>query len=654
MRYSLYKILMILSSCTFCLSFLEPVQAKEYEDHQYRTLWAKELTRWTAYCTTRSERSEPIFNGCGSRFQAIKATQSLFRRVRIDGFVHSGPPLVEAVYVQQWLNRQKKAGLTSRERSALIELAHEALQATGDLYWFNVLKQTLTQSIWFSGISCHLQDPCAVELLVVLKSMLWLQQKQAQLSQAPSITWSEQEAYIVQRIPALLAVAKYLSQNHPQGQLKNDQKRLNAHSLWALRAQLASLSLPSTEFVAWWKGEQEQFNSAQPVSEQTTSRFGLNFSRMMGLGSLLQRLKQEPKLNQESASKKLLQLYHTHAKQAMEVYLKHRRNYQEYNNPINAFGVIALSSELTEQDFAWRAPVKRWRYPQFQFKPEQLPQIKLQADGMFSKLAIKDRDTRRGMYFVRPNGQELLETEVDLIRPEFLQVRYTQDMLAVYPFFDQKPKRALLIGLGGGSMVHALHAYDPSLDLEVVEIDPVVVRFARDYFGIQNLETRAQQTDTKLKVLTADGFDYLKPNSAQSETATTKQRYDIIWMDAFLQPTSETDSTGSPLNLKTVEFLKVIRDTKLSQKGVLAININHHEGLKRDFDSIRAAFPASSIWQVPETGNYIALGFKTVPQQSVQQLMNLAKHYTQKQASPFNYRYLLERALENIQPSMKP
>ena len=72
---------------------------------------------------------------------------------------------------------------------------------------------------------------------------------------------------------------------------------------------------------------------------------------------------------------------------------------------------------------------------------------------MFSELAIQDRSTRRGMYFIRPNGQELLETEIDLTRPELLQVRYTQDMLAVYPFFDHKPEHALLIGLGGGAMV---------------------------------------------------------------------------------------------------------------------------------------------------------------------------------------------------------
>ena len=641
------KIFKFLLSFIFCLVYVLPAQAKEYQDRNYRVVWAKELTRWTAYCSSRAERDEAIFNGCGSRLQAIKATQSLFRQIRIDGFVQNGPQLVKAQQVKQWLTPLKSKGLSSVERAALIELAQEGLQVTGDLYWYEVMKEAVLHSIWFSGISCALHESCAVELLAVLKNAVWLQKNKSVLSQ-----WSKQDEYIIQRIPALIKVARYLSQTHPQAQFDTDQQAIHATSLWALRAQFASLSLSKEEFALWWKQEQVLLSKAQTVSEQSQNRFGLNFSRMMGIGQIIIRIQQDPKLRVSQASKDLAKLFHEHARQAMEVYLKHRRNYQEYANPINALGVMALSSDLQEQNLAWQVPASRWRYPQFQFKPEHLNQQKVQATGMFSELAIKDHSTRRGMYFIRPNGQELLETEIDLTRPEFLQVRYTQDMLAVYPFFTQKPKRALLIGLGGGAMVHALHAYDPELDLEVVEIDPVVVRFARTYFGIQALEIKAKQTSTKLKVITADGFDYLKSSQgAHQEPAKT---YDIIWMDAFLQPTAETDSTGSPLNLKTVEFLKNISKTKLSPHGVLAININHHEGLKRDFDSVRAAFPASSIWQVPETGNYVALGFKSPIQQSTKEILNAADDYTKQQESPFNYRWSMERVLEAMRPQIKP
>jgi spermidine synthase len=234
-------------------------------------------------------------------------------------------------------------------------------------------------------------------------------------------------------------------------------------------------------------------------------------------------------------------------------------------------------------------------------------------------------------------------------------------MLATYALSATPPKRALLIGLGGGAMVHALHAYDPHLELDVVEIDPVVVRLARQYFGVKALEsslTPSAQLDTskrqpqsrptpswKLRLFTEDGFKYLRRD--------LPHRYDMIWMDAFLQPTAQTDSTGSPLNLKTRDFLKEIAAKHLTQRGVIAININHHSGLRRDINTIRAAFPASTVWQVPQTGNYIAVGFRQPITVSADQLRVQSLSLTSQQATPFNYNPLLERALQGMQPPLK-
>ena len=258
---------------------------------------------------------------------------------------------------------------------------------------------------------------------------------------------------------------------------------------------------------------------------------------------------------------------------------------------------------------------------------------------MFSQIALRDRAGRRGLYFVRSSGQELLETELDLARPDLLQVRYTQDMFAVYPFLLRPPKRALLIGLGGGAMVHAIHAYDPGLSLDVVEIDPVVVELARRYFGIQALEQSPQ-----IQVYTMDGFAYLKRE--------LEVRYDIIWMDAFLQPTGDTDSAGSPLNLKTRDFLRSIVARHLNPHGVIAININAHAGEHRDFAAVRSALKTSSIWRVPQTGNYIALGTPRALRESADELRIRAAQVTRRHASPFRYEVLLERVLSEVKPRL--
>ena len=90
---------------------------------------------------------------------------------------------------------------------------------------------------------------------------------------------------------------------------------------------------------------------------------------------------------------------------------------------------------------------------------------------------------------------------------------------------------------------------------------------------------------------------------------------------------------------------------KLTEHGVIAININHHPGLKRDIDTIRASFVASTIWQVPNTGNYVALGFKTKPSMSLEELHRSAQQYTLKQATPFRYHRILPRMVENFEPA---
>ena len=186
------KIFKFLLSFIFCLFYVLPAQAKEHQDRNYRVVWAKELTRWTAYCLSRSERDETIFNGCGSRLQAIKATQSLFRRIRIDGFVQNGSQLIKAQQVKQWLTPLQSKGLSSVERAALIELAQEGLKVTGDLHWYEVMKEAILHSIWFSGISCALHESCAVELLAVLKNAVWLQKNKSAIPQ-----WSKQDEYII-------------------------------------------------------------------------------------------------------------------------------------------------------------------------------------------------------------------------------------------------------------------------------------------------------------------------------------------------------------------------------------------------------------------------------------------------------------------------
>ena len=74
------------------------------------------------------------------------------------------------------------------------------------------------------------------------------------------------------------------------------------------------------------------------------------------------------------------------------------------------------------------------------------------------------------------------------------------------------------------------------------------------------------RTRDNVRILVADGFRYLQE---------TDQTYDVIYIDAFLKPSEETDATGKPLSLKTERFYKDMQK-HLSQPGVVVFNVNPH------------------------------------------------------------------------------
>lgn len=57
----------------------------------------------------------------------------------------------------------------------------------------------------------------------------------------------------------------------------------------------------------------------------------------------------------------------------------------------------------------------------------------------------------------------------------------------------------LLVGLGGGGLPQFLRDFMPSVTIEVVELDPVVLEVAKQWFGFQ--------PDDRLTVTLGDGLE---------------------------------------------------------------------------------------------------------------------------------------------------
>jgi spermidine synthase len=214
--------------------------------------------------------------------------------------------------------------------------------------------------------------------------------------------------------------------------------------------------------------------------------------------------------------------------------------------------------------------------------------LEYEAASDFSRVRIRKRGAIRSMLFVRDTGQEVLETQLDLRRPHELQFEYMRFLFTSYLVRDPQ-EDVLIIGLGGGGMIHFLTHLDPGIRIDAVEIDPLVVRLADEFFGVR--------AGGNLNIVTADGVKFI---------ADGEKKYDAIYMDAFLKPSPDTDDTGAPLSLRTSRFYQQIQQ-RLKPGGVAAFNLNPHDGLADDIRAIDDAFPQTYVFPLTKYAGAVVI-----------------------------------------------
>jgi spermidine synthase len=206
----------------------------------------------------------------------------------------------------------------------------------------------------------------------------------------------------------------------------------------------------------------------------------------------------------------------------------------------------------------------------------------------FSTIRVRRNGDVRALTFVRDNGQEAVQSRVNLNAPHTLESPYARSMFASY-LYQPQPRRVLIIGLGGGAMVRFLTHHEPQVQIDAVEIDPAVVRIADQYFGVRS--------GGNVRVHTADAVQFVE---------STVDRYDLILMDAFLRPSSDTDTTGVPTRLKTLEFLGRLKQA-LAPGGVVAFNVNEHERVADDIAAVATAFGNVAVYRCPPAENKVLI-----------------------------------------------
>jgi len=133
--------------------------------------------------------------------------------------------------------------------------------------------------------------------------------------------------------------------------------------------------------------------------------------------------------------------------------------------------------------------------------------------------------------------------------PKKLVFNYTKLAFSSLLLIDN-PKNVLIIGLGGGTLSNMIHELYPKARIENVEIDPSVIKVARDYFNF--IET--DNVTAKVQ----DGRIFIK------RAALKSQQFDWIILDAF-------NGDYIPEHLLTKEFFEEIKSV-LAEGGIVAAN----------------------------------------------------------------------------------
>jgi len=166
----------------------------------------------------------------------------------------------------------------------------------------------------------------------------------------------------------------------------------------------------------------------------------------------------------------------------------------------------------------------------------------LEKDTFYHRIRIEEDEEARYMYFDRT-----LQSAMNLKDPTALRLIYSRYTSLGFAFRPDA-KKILIIGLGGGSIPKKLQKEFPSLEMDVVEIDPEVIQMAKNHFNVRdgkNLRLHAQ-----------DGRLFL---------TRTPNQYDIILIDAYY-------SDAMPFHLATREFFELAQ-RKLTPNGIVVANL---------------------------------------------------------------------------------
>jgi spermidine synthase len=231
-----------------------------------------------------------------------------------------------------------------------------------------------------------------------------------------------------------------------------------------------------------------------------------------------------------------------------------------------------------------------------------------EGDSRYNHIVVEqDANGVRRLYFEKGGATQSAIRPGEPLDLELVYSRAAMLSLTVVP----APKKVLIVGLGGGAMPMFLRTLFPTLEIEVVELDPKVVEVATRYFGFRQ--------DAHLKAYTGDGRAWIE---------AAKGGWDVVYLDAY-------GKGEIPRHLATLEFLEHVK-AKLAPGGLVVGNVWEpasnplYERMVRTYAQV---FPDFCVVRIAGSGNRIFFANRVIPPPD--KLIDLSTALSRERKLPF-------------------
>ncbi|WP_076416685.1 spermidine synthase [Shewanella sp. UCD-KL12] len=203
-------------------------------------------------------------------------------------------------------------------------------------------------------------------------------------------------------------------------------------------------------------------------------------------------------------------------------------------------------------------------------------QILHESHDEYGPLIVLDDKHMRVLSFGDNDEQsKLLKAE-----PHIPQHTYIQAMLLVLLFI--KPKRVIILGLGGGGLIHALRNFDTGIKVTAVELREQVISLAKRYFQLP--------IGKKLSLVHQDANQFLLQGD--------HKKADIIFADIYGGDGVDENQLSEPFIENAAKMIKA--------EGYLVLNCwKEHSNnrlllsyLQKHFIEVRACLTGGGNWVV--------------------------------------------------------